>query len=241
MRLTVIQVVISCYVLLICITFSSFAQEEKKDISILRVDGHGEVKVNPDVASLSISVETNAAEARTAARENAEKMDKVLARLKTQISGKDNISTSSFHIIPIYEYDESRKKSTLTGYRVTNKILIETENIRNIGKLIDSAIQAGANRLDSLRFSTDKKDLYRKQALEKAVIDAKETAGIVARAAGVSIVRVIEISPSYQMPFPIYRDARETRKMAVAQAAPTQIEPGELTISSSVNMVFEIR
>ena len=98
----------------------------------------------------------------------------------------------------------------------------------------------GANRIDSLSFDTDKRDEYRKQALVKAVQDARETAEIVANAAGVSTVKILQISPSYDAPIPVYKDLAVARELAAAPP-PTQIEPGELVVNATVNIIFEIK
>jgi hypothetical protein len=77
-----------------------------------------------------------------------------------------------------------------------------------------------------------------REALAKAVEDAKATAEIVASAAGVKITTIYQISPSYNYPMPVYRDFAEG-KMAAAPP-PTPIEAGEISIKASVNMVFGI-
>ena len=77
-----------------------------------------------------------------------------------------------------------------------------------------------------------------KEALAKAVKDAKTTAETVANAAGVKITTIYQISPSYNYPVPVYRDFAES-KMAAAPP-PTPIEAGEISIKASVKMVFGI-
>ncbi|MGH7806837.1 MAG: SIMPL domain-containing protein, partial [Thermodesulfobacteriota bacterium] len=72
-----------------------------------------------------------------------------------------------------------------------------------------------------------------------AVGDAKATAETVAKAAGVRVVKIVRISPSYEVPGPVYRDFLQA-KVAAAESAPTPIEPGELTVSATVNIVYEI-
>lgn len=218
----------------------AFAQTEKYEKSTLEAVGKGEVKIKPDVAYLTLSVETNAKKASDAARDNAEKMKNVLDKLKSQLGKEDKITTTGYQLSPIYEYNDKIKKSELTGYRASNGVVVETKGLDELGKLIDSATQVGANRIDSLSFDTDKREEYRRRALVEAVQDAKGTADTVARASGVKIVRILKISPSYEVPRPVFREFGVTAKLAAPQAAPTPIEPGELTVSATVNIVFEI-
>lgn len=235
------------YLVLLCLIFSllmssvAFSQTVNNEKNTLQVNGKGALTAKPDKANLTISVDTTNLNASTAVKENADKMNKVMEKLKSQIGKNDKISTTGYNLSPIYTYDEKTRKSELSGYRVSNSIIVESNNLEVIGKLIDSATQAGANRIDSLSFDTDKRDEYRRQALVKAVQDARETADIVAKAAGVTIVKIIQISPSYEIPIPVYREFALTARQAGAAPPPTQIEPGELTVNASVNIVFEIQ
>jgi hypothetical protein len=226
---------------LIClISNQAFAQPDKNGKNTLEVTGRGEIKIKPDTAYLTLSVETTAKKASDAAKENADRMKSVLDKLKSQIGKDDKISTTGYRLFPLYDYNEKTKKTELTGYRATNEVVVETKNLNDLGKLIDSATQVGANRIENLSFGTDKKEQYRKEALAKAVQDAKETAEIVAKASGVKIVRILRISPSYEVPVPVYRELGIKARVA-AEAAPTPIEPGELTVTATVNVVYEIQ
>ncbi|HEX3036223.1 MAG TPA: SIMPL domain-containing protein [Thermodesulfobacteriota bacterium] len=234
----IVSVGLAMFISLFSISHSVFAQPEKVE-NTLEATGRGEVKVKPDVAYLTLSVETNAKEASEAVKTNADKMAKVINNLKPQIGKQDKISTSGYQLYPVYEYNEKLRESELTGYRAVNQVIVETKNLNGLGKLIDSATQVGANRIESLSFGTDRREEYRRQALVKAVQDAKGTAETVAKAAGVTIARIHRISPSYDVPMPVYRDFAGAQKLA-AESAPTPIEPGELTVSATVSIVFEI-
>jgi uncharacterized protein YggE len=234
-------VVLTCLAATFLVNSLAFSQTVNNEKNTLRVSGKGKVTAKPDKANIAISVDTTNQNASIAVKENAEKMNRVMEKLKTQIGKNDKISTTGYSLTPVYTYDEKTRKSELSGYRVSNSIIVESKNLDRVGKLIDSATQAGANRIDRLSFDTDKRDEYRKQALVKAVQDARETADIVAKAAGVTIVKIIQISPSYEIPTPIYREFALTAKATPAPPPPTQIEPGEITVNASVNMVFEIQ
>lgn len=236
-----LDIVLFCLAMTFLVNSLAFSQTVSNEKNTLQVSGKGEITTKPEKANITISVETTNQNASTAVSENAEKMNKVMQKLKSQIGKNDKISTTAYNLTPVYTYDEKTRKSELSGYRVSNSINVESKNLDIVGKLIDSATQAGANRIDRLSFDLDNRDEYRKRALVKAVQDARETADIVAKAAGVTIVKIMQISPSYEIPIPIYREFAITAKAAPAPPPPTQIEPGELTVNASVNMVFEIQ
>ena len=217
---------------------SSNAQSVKYEQQTINVNGSGEVYISPDIANISFSVETNSKTASDAVKENAAKTNKVLEALKSQIGKEDTLSTTGYNLSPMYEYNNQTKKSEFTGYKATNTVLVKTYNLKNIGTLIDSAAEAGSNNIQGLTFDSTKRNEYSREALVKAVKDAKTTADTVANAAGVKITTIYQISPSYNYPVPVYRDFAESR-MAAAPP-PTPIEAGEITIKASVNMVFGI-
>ncbi len=216
----------------------SNAQNVKYEQQTINVNGSGEVSVSPDIANISFSVETNAKTASATVKENADKTSKVLEALKSQIGEDDKLSTTGYNLSPMYEYNNQTKKSEFTGYKATNTVLVKTYNLKKIGTLIDSAAEAGSNNIRGLTFDSTKRNDYRREALVKAVKDARATADTVANAAGVQITIIYQISPSYNYPVPVYRDYSES-KMAAAPPS-TPIEAGEITIKASVNMVFGI-
>ncbi len=209
--------------------------------NIIQVTGNGKISAEPDKAVLTLSIETNSSDASLAISENSKKANNVVNELKSKLGDDDNITTSGFNLKPVYEYQKDTKKSELTGYLVSNKITIETRDLQNIGELIDSITQLGANRIFGLVFDTDKRDEYRRKALVKAVNDAKETAKVVAEAAGVKISRIIQITPSYNFPAPIYREFDYASKVVSATPPiPTPIESGVIDIEASVNIIYSI-
>ena len=226
------------FLLALLFVISSNAQSVKYEQQTLSVNGSGEVYIDPDLANISFAVETNAKTASEAVKENAEKTNKVLEALKSQIGKDDTLSTTGYNLSPVYEYNNQTKKSEFTGYRATNSVLVKTFNLKNVGNLIDSAAEAGSNSIQGLTFDSTKRNEHMKEALAKAVKDAKTTAERVANAAGVKITTIYQISPSYNYPVPVYRDFAES-KMAAAPP-PTPIEAGEISIKASVKMVFGI-
>lgn len=217
---------------------SSYAQQIEK--RTLQVNGSGEISVKPDTAFINISVESNAKTASTASKENAEKMQNVTKVIKSIIGKDDKITTTGYTLSPVYQYNSSTKRSELHGYRAFNSLSVETRKLDKIGTLIDSTINAGATNINSLSFGASNNDEYRRQALVKAVEDARKTAEIVASASGVKILRISNISPSYSFPVPLRRDFAVSGKLAMESATPSPIESGELTVSANVNIVYEI-
>ncbi len=230
---------LGCLILINTADYASYAQESQNGKRTLSVTGSGKVDAAPDVAYLSLSVETLAKNASQAVRENAGKTNKVIEAIKAKLGKNDKVSTAGYSLNPVYEYNNQTSNSEFKGYRASNRIIVEAHNLKEIGTIIDTTAEAGLNNIESLSFDTTKRDEYRREALVAAVNDAKATAETLSKAAGVSITKILQLSPSFDYPVPVYRDYALSKE-AAAPPPPTPIEPGDLSISASVSIVFEI-
>ncbi|HML95389.1 MAG TPA: SIMPL domain-containing protein [Thermodesulfobacteriota bacterium] len=228
---------LSTVVLALAVSFPSRAQNVQYDKRTLTVNGKGETSAAPDVAYLNLAVETTAKSASQAVKDNAEKTNSVMEAIKAKLGENDKVSTAGYNLTPIHEYNNQTNKSEFKGYKASNQIVVEVHDLKQIGAIIDSTAEAGLNNIQGLRFDTTKSAELRKKALAEAVKDAQATARVLADAAGVKITRILQLSPSYDYPAPVYRDFAMAKEAA---APPTPIEPGDLTINATVNVVFEI-
>ncbi len=232
--------ILSTLILALAVSLPSRAQNAQDDKRTLTVNGKGEMSAAPDVAYINLAVETTAKSASQAVKENAEKTNSVIEAIKAKLGENDKVSTAGYNLSPIYEYNNQTNNSEFKGYRASNQIVVEVHNLKQIGAIIDATAEAGLNNIQGLRFDTTKSAELRKKALAEAVKDAKATADVLAQAAGVKITRILQLSPSYDYPVPVYRDYAMSAKEGAAPPPPTPIEPGELTINATVNIVFEI-
>lgn len=203
----------------------------RSDPATLEVAGRASVIVQPDMALLAFTVETNGRQAQEAVAGNAQKTEKLMAALRKIMNDEDRLQTASFNLQAVYEKDDRLRPS---GYRVSNRVSLETIQMGKIGQFIDQAAQAGAGMISSLQFRSSHEGEYRTQAAVLAVGQARLEAQKLAQAAGVRVTRVKQIRYSPQgLPGIFYE------KAALA-ASRTPIEIGDLTIEAEVTMVFEI-
>lgn len=226
--------------LLLACDQNSVNAEQQYEKSTLNVNGKGEIKAKADVAFINIAVETTSKNAKSAVRENAVKTDSVIKKLKSMIGKDDKVQTTNYNLSPIYEYNKASRKNFINGYRVSNEVIIETYDLKNIGNLIDATSALGANRINGPRFDISNREDYKRQALVKAVEDAKKTADVVANSAGVKVIKILQISPSYHFPVPYRGRFAASAKDTMESSAPTPIEAGNLTVTANINIVYEI-
>lgn len=206
------------------------------------VTGFGTVSVNPDQAKISLGVLTIAPTAGEAQKENASRANRIMSALVAAGVPKDKITTENYSIWPEYSYPkpEENKAPSIVAYRVSNTILVTLDNITSVGKIVDTAVAAGANQVESIQFLKRETGEVQREALQKACQEARLKADAIAQSLGVQIagVQSVQESSSVTPPPIVYQGA----KMAGgAGSAPTPIEPGELQVTASVSVVFRIK
>jgi uncharacterized protein YggE len=210
----------------------------------ISVTGEAKEYYKPDIAVVTLGVETRGATASGAAAENGKRAAQIIAALKGLINpaAGDSIKTSSYSLQPAYEYDAEHKKSLLTGYIVRNLVTVRTKKMEAAGSIIDKAVQNGANSVAGLSFTlSDGKEMC-DSTLKKATERAKKEAAYVARLLGKEISGVKSISSSCgsQAPHPLYE--RALMAGSIPGAAPeTVIEPGDIGVNATVGVVFYLK
>jgi uncharacterized protein len=208
-------------------------------VPVIEVTGTAEVRANPDRANMDIAVETHAKDAAQAAAENARLSQKIAAALKAKLGDTGKIQTGSYNLMPDYRQLPNEVTSQIIGFRAENTVSVETTALDRVGPMIDAAIGAGANRIDSVSFSLRDESGPRNEAIAKAASDAVGQARALAAALGVKLRRVLRASTNAEQP-PI-RFARAMPQMAMAaESAPTPITPGQITVPATVYLTYEI-
>jgi uncharacterized protein YggE len=206
----------------------------------IEVTGNGEAHVAPDVASLNLAIETHAATAQQSAGQNAALAQKVVDALTTKLQGKGKVWTGGYSLYPEYS-DSSRPndKPVVTGYRAENSITVETGEIGMLGGLIDTAIAAGANRINFLNFTLRDESQARSQAIALAAKDAQTQADSLARSLGVKLGPVVKATTEAEnRPMPVMRAG--AMAMSASMGAPTPVQPNEVTVPATVSITYQI-
>src|ERR1700722_2780337 len=133
-------------------------------VRTIEVDGTGETRTSPDTADLDLAIDTHARTAEEAATSNAALATKVIDALKAKLGDKGKITTGGYSLDP--EYDQRpNAKPTIIGYNAQNTVTVSTRALNLVGALIDTAIAAGANRVNSLNFSVKDDTKARTEAI----------------------------------------------------------------------------
>jgi len=203
------------------------------------VTGQGETTAVPDVAILSLGVEAKGDTVAEAQSQAAVAMDKVMQALKDNGIDKKDIQTRQYSIYPITRWVEDEKKEEIIGYRVTNIVVTKIRKVDKAGAVIDAVAQAGGDyiRIQGISFTVDDPTPYYEEARTKAVKDAENKAKQFANLTGVKLGKPTYISEG-AVYLPSVNKAYESA--ALLPAPETPISPGELKITTNVQIVYAI-
>jgi uncharacterized protein YggE len=203
----------------------------------IEVDGSGEARTSPDTADLDLAIDTQAKTAEEAANRNAALASKVIDALKAKLGDKGKITTGGYALNPEYDQRPTQKPSII-GYTAQNTVTVNTGALDLVGALIDSAIAAGANRVNSLSFTVKDDTKARTEAIGIATRDARAQAVALASGLGVKLGKVIKATTVSEVrPIPMQRGGMA---MAMSAKVATPVEPGEVTVPATVSLTFEI-
>ena len=203
----------------------------------IRVTGEAAVTTKPDQAQIDVGVVTEAKNAQAAAAENAERLDAVLAELRKALGPEADIKSTSYSLTPVYHYSKEGGTPTITGYSATNVIQVKTNELTQVGKIIDTATQSSANRIQSLQFTLKDEQAVYIQALREAVAKARAKGEAIASALGLKIVRVLSVEEGGPLSRPVYAEGMQARAAAPVQ---TPVEPGTIEVRARVTLTVEI-
>lgn len=213
----------------------SYSQEQKQ-VPMINVSGEGKVKVAPDQASISISIETKGTRADDVKRENDKKMDAILKFIKNSNISKEDYQTQRVSLNPNYDYEKKKH-----NYIATQTVQILLKDLSKYDALMEGLVNEGINRIDNVEFKSSKMKELQSDARKLAVKEAKAKAEDFVSVLGQKVGKAILISDNSQSYVPQPR-MYAMKSMAMDESAPREtlaIGEIEITANVSVNFVLE--
>lgn len=241
MRLT--PLAIAPAILAAAIAVPALADEMPRPM--ISMGGHGEVTAEPDTATVTSGVTTQADTARAALDANTEAMTALIQTLKDAGIAEKDIQTSNFSVNPNYVYSDARDENGYTrppkisGYQVQNTVTVRVRDLSTLGTVLDHAVTVGANTINGISFSVDDPAGLYDEARKEAFADARHKAELYAGAAGEALGGVRGISES-QGGTPPPQPYMMKQQFADAAAAPVPVQGGELTFAIDVQVTWDL-
>jgi uncharacterized protein YggE len=235
----------------------------------ITVVGRGEAMGKPDIARTSLGIEASAATVEEAMNQANAQMTAIMDAVKKLGIADKDIRTANFSIqverpfippqpMPMPEPmpGPARGNKGAAGppppaaappalppatYRVSNQVEITIRDVGKASRVLQTAVNAGANSVWSVSFGIDDTKPLEADARDKAVADARARAEALAKLAGLKLGPVISVSEVIGRgpvgPMPMFRgDMAMAAKFGGAGAPP--LEGGELTVGTSIEVIY---
>ncbi|MBA0883498.1 SIMPL domain-containing protein [Flavobacterium undicola] len=208
--------------------------QEIKQVPQITVSGEGKIKVIPDQATISATVETKGNNAKEVKQKNDEQIDAVLKLIKKMNLAPADYRTQRVALNPQYDYE--KKKTT---YNATQTIEIIVRDLNKYDELMEGLVSQGINRIDNVVFQSSKLAQYESEARKLAMKEAKHKAEDYVSVLGQKIGRAMTISDNTQSytPQPVYARMK-TMAMESDSAQRETLAVGEITITANVSVNF---
>ncbi len=202
----------------------------------LSVSGTGTVNLAPDIAYLYLGVHTEDADIAAALdRNNTSSQSLVDALVNLGIDSRD-IQTSNFSVYSMEDYTDNGM--SYIKYSVDNNVYVTVRDLTRLGALLNTAVAAGANSINSLSFDVADKGAALAEARQKAMDNANSLAAELAQVAGVTIGEIQTITYADYYPSPYYGMGGGG---ASAPNASVPIQPGQIQVVVTVNVTYGIK
>jgi uncharacterized protein len=218
---------------------SAMAEVTGPTVTGTRLDivAQGSVKRVPDIAIISAGVVTTARDAKSAMASNATAMARVLTALRGAGVADRDMATAQIGLNAQYRYVENQAP-IVTGYQANNSVTVRFRDIAKSGAILDALVAAGANQINGPTLTLDKPETAQDEARADAIKTARARAELYAKAAGLTVKRIVAISEmgSVSGPMPM----AYARGAMMQAEAKSEVVPGEQDVGVTLNVTFEL-
>ncbi len=202
----------------------------------LTLSATGSINSQPDMASISTGVLSEAVKARDALDDNNDAMARMMKSLKAAGLESRDIATSQFSVQPRYQHFKNGRAARIIGYRVSNSVRITVRNLDRLGTILDRVVTVGSNRISGIQFGLSNPDKTLDDARKDAMRAVLDKAALYAKAANVGLGEILSISEQANQNFP---RPMAMRSMRVKSSVP--IAPGQHTTKVTVHVKWALK
>jgi uncharacterized protein len=207
--------------------------------SVIQAYGEAELTAQPDLAKVSLAIETRSNSAEDAVEENARLANSVREALLDFGIAEDKLVTGSYRLFSYRERvgDMPFTEEEIVFFQATNEIIVTTADLETVGEIIDLAVRAGANNINYINFELEDPQEMMMMALAAATEQASRKAEAIAEGAGETITGLMSVREerTEYMPF---RFQEDMLREEMAMGAATPITPDEVTVRAAVIAEF---
>jgi len=218
-------------ILSICLLGEAKADEVLTDV--ITTYGQASISQAPDVLRFSIYVEQNGQNADALSEEVDDKISQMIEALFDQGVLEKDLQSMTVNLYPWYERNGQTRKQN--GFVYSRNISVTLRDFSRYPAVLNDILKLGASRIDGFRYEIEDKEKAYKEALKKAVDNAKARAVVLAESTQVTLeeVTVIQETSSYSsMP--------QSRARLSSMSESDSFQPGNSEISANVTVTYRI-
>jgi uncharacterized protein len=236
-------------------------QPEVKFIAdTLVVQAEGSYESDPDLAIMTFDISSQEKELKEAYTKASQSMRTIVAVAERNGLAKDAIQTGVLTITPFYEGD---RKKRARAYRVQGHVVLRVQDFSKVGPIMDDSVQDGIADFRSLTYELSNEEAAKQKAVADAMHRAAGRASVAleqtkqklgpARSVSLEVRNLIGIAQIQSLPYDVYayesgersRDSGGLFSLGAAHRVappppPPPVQPGKITITASVQCVFQI-
>ncbi len=219
---------------------SPFANAAESGVRTVTVSGQGEIQAEPDKAIVLLGIESRRPKLEEARAEVARVVDAALKLTRDLKIDQKYVRATRINVQPEYNWDNTARERHLIGYYVSRQIEVDLRDLDKLGQLLERAVDLGVNQVSEPQLDSSKRRELEREALAKAVQDARLNAEAVAKAAGARLgaPRTISASSGF-VPPPMPYQKRTMAAMAESDAAGTY-QSGEMSFTGNVQVEYDL-
>jgi len=205
----------------------------------IQVSATAEVKAKPEVVVFDFQIEKRGTELKALKMVVDRNTAAMVVLCKNLGIKPKDLTAAEISIQPQYNYNTNR----FTGYQVSRSVTARLYDLGKYPEVISGAVNAGITTIQNVSLEMkDQKDLELR-ALAKAVEKATAKAKLLAEKNSVTLGKVVQVTEAGSGGYQVAFEAKQLRNRdgIAAEAAPYAFEPGRLSVSSTVQMSFEIK
>lgn len=205
---------------------------------VLVTSGSAQVRATPDRAVVRLTTEARAKTAKDAQQQEAQATTAVRKQLTDSKIPTEAVRTLSYDLQ--LEFDYVQGKQMPRGYVARHVLEVRVEDLPQLGEIIGKAVDSGTAAVSGIQFDVKARDELERQALKKAVEDARARADAAAAGAGTTVAGVIRLEEQRMIEGP--RPMAFGRAMtAEAAAVATPVAAGEIEIKATVTLTSALK
>lgn len=203
----------------------------------ITLSGEGKVTAIPDIATVTVGVNTERRTVADAQNENTSQMNAILERMKELGIADEDIRTSRYNVYPVYDWRDGTRYDR--GFSVDQAVTVKIRDLSTSGDVLAAATELGANQVSGLNFTIDDPEALKQEARLEAIEKAKQKAEAVADAADIKLGKMVGFSESGGNVAPVYR-AYALEADGLGGAAAPSIEQGSQDVIVNVSVTYEV-